>query len=249
MQVEIPENLLDSRNQPIWNELTYTLEFKRHEGRHCYSNIFYDTADFFIPMEDCTKEVFTHELLHVLLYQEKIRITEYIVHRFKTQALLSWSLSGNLFSRVGHYLEDYKILSIYLMAGFQRELFTEDYHLPRCTAVNMETIRAGLSKAVPSIYSVDLFIGKFFAMKASPNNKINYQNFYEQLQWINPSLYNILNTFWERWVEFDIYNYKQDHREYREFTDALVFQLGEWTVSTIHARQGEQAKKEFKNTG
>ena len=131
MNTGIPEKLLDSRNQPIWNEINYNLEFKQHEGRHCYYDIFYDSADFFIPVDNFSKESFTHELLHVLLYQEKIRVTEYLVHRFKTQALLSWSLSGNLFSRVGHYLEDHKILPIYLMAGFKRELFAEDYELPR----------------------------------------------------------------------------------------------------------------------
>ena len=249
MHTEVPENLLDTRNQGIWNELTYNLDFKPHEGRHCYYDIFYDTADFFIPVDTCTKEAFTHELLHVLLYQEKIRITEYLVYRFKAQALLSWSLSGNLFSRVGHYLEDHKILPIYLMAGFKRELFTEDYDMPRCSATNVDTIRAGLSKPVPSIYSVDLFIGKFFAMKASPNNQLNYQKFYDQLQWINPSLYSILDSFWERWEEFDIYEYNHDQRVYKEFTDALMYQLGEWTVRTIHTKHNMPVREGLKNTG
>ena len=105
-----------------------------------------------------------------------------------------------------------------------------------------------MSKPIPSIYSVDLFIGKFFAMKASPNNQLNYQKCYDQLQWINPSLYSILDSFWKKWEEFDIYEYDQDQRVYKEFTDTLMYQLGEWTVRTIHTKhQDTPVRKELRN--
>ncbi len=74
--------------------------------------------------------------------------------------------------------------------------------------------------------AVDLYIGKYFAVKACPNSTINYEPLIKELKSIDEELWEILESFWESWLTYDIFKIREAidfdyHEMVYDFTDRL----------------------------
>lgn len=226
-------SIIDERNEAIWNEINdhFTTEIQVHDRHHYYSFIRENTAFFYIPQEN-NIELFTHELLHIYLRTQRIFISEWLLQLFKQEPLLGWNCNDNLFEQIGHYLEDIKILTLYLEMGLDRNKFSESYSQLACTHNNIQIIHSGMKKRIPAAASIDMFIHKYFAMKADPNPDNEYHGRMEDLKSINKELFDILDRFYQQWLTFDIFKYDPGKYSYKDFTAAFVHDVGKWMVKT-----------------
>lgn len=114
------------------------------------------------------------------------------------------------------------MLPFYLELGFNRDSFLLDYEQDKCTDSEMKSIKKYLKSGLSyNSKAIDLFIGKVFAIRACPNEKIDYEPKLEQLKKINSSLFEINNKVIENWKKVDIededilaYNYNDVLFEY-----------------------------------
>lgn len=233
------ELFIDKRNLAIWNEVQeeYQTSVQLYNGREYRHQLFEQKAVIFIPENNPSTELFTHELLHIYLRRKRIFITEYLLQRLKDEPLLYWSLTDNLFEQVGHYLEHIHMLPIYLNCGFDRTNFIEDYETPVFSQFNLQLLYSGMKKNPPSIAILDLYINKFFAMQASCNNSIIYISYLEDLREMDPILFSILQSFWQSWSSYNINTYHPVDNSYKDFTKAFMHELGVWSVRSIYARK------------
>jgi hypothetical protein len=236
-----PTRFIDDRNRPLWKDITeyFSVTVEQHSNSHFYHSINEEEVTIHIPLYNGTIELFTHELLHLHLIKKGLTITSYLKDRLRNEPLLHWSLSDNLFEQVGNYFEHDKMLPLYLPMGFERDLFCESYYMLPCNEMSLQIIRSGMSKEIPALPAVDLFIHKYFAIKTCPNPDFIYDHYLMELQTFNPELYFILETFWNAWKKFDIE--KDEIINFKSFTTKFMHQLGTWNILNIYAKQKERA--------
>lgn len=232
---------IDDRNRSLWKAITgkFSITIERHPGHHFYHRIIDKEVILYIPEEDATIELFTHELLHVYLVINGISIKSYLKERFRNEPLLHWSLTENLFEQVGDCLEHSKMLALYLSMGFERELFCETYYMLCCNEMSMQIIRSGMNKEIPTKISLHHFIHKYFAIKTCLNPLFNYDTELQELKSINGELYFVLEKFWTEWNALDTSN--NSVPSFKSSTNNFIHDLGIWNILNIYAKQNIRA--------
>ena len=118
--------------------------------------------------------------------------------------------------------------------GFDRTQFLLDYDTPKCTAEEISLIRIFLhSDSTLQKTAAGCFVGKFFGIKACPNDKIDYSNVLDDLNAIDTHLFQILDHFWEKGLAYDINNYHIRNYNYWTLCDELCSSLEEWARKQI----------------
>lgn len=225
------ENYIDERNLSLWNDLkmkyTILLERSFEPNFLCYTQG--RDAIIYIPVGSLCKDSFTHELLHIYIKSKNIRIGEYLTQQYRRDPILSGVFSTALFEHIINCLEHIKMLPIYLNLGFSRVKFIKDYKAPKCKPKDIDLLKNGWhSSGIQKRLVADYYVGKFFAIKACPNDSIDYSKFLNSLQSIDNDLFAILTTFWQSWQEYDI----DKSFSYYGFSDLFITNLKQWVVST-----------------
>jgi hypothetical protein len=231
---------IDDRNRSLWESSNQQLPIiiETHSNDHFYHYFKEDTIILFVPAENGTIELFTHQLLHLHLTLSGINITTWLKDRLRNEPLLHWTFNENLFEQIGACLEHWKMLPAYLSMGFERDLFCETYYMSCCNEMSMLIIKSGMNKEVPAKASVDLFIHKFFAMKTCLNPGFNYCSHLNELKLINAELCSILENFWTQWNDFDI---QANTRLLKSSTYDFMHELGTWNILNIYAKEKMRA--------
>lgn len=171
------KELIDSRNEKLWNTLTdkYNISIKdsNNDEYSCYSEN--DDITFYIVRDNLCKDSFTHEMLHVYLRMNDCFIGAGLKNTIWQSKILTSMLSFDLLEHMGNCLDHIKMLPIYLSMGFEREKFILDYNIHKCSPEELTSLKRNYrqgKKVNPK--AVDLYIGKFFAMLADPNDSFNY---------------------------------------------------------------------------
>lgn len=239
MTTSLSLKLIDDRNRLFWDTVSqsYNTTVQLYEGHHYNTQLSGTSLRMQVPSENVSKELFTHELLHLYLRKKKILITDFLVQQLKREPLLKWSLTENLMEQVGHFLEHVQMLPIYLQAEFERDKFIENFDRPVCHHLHIQQLFAGMRKAVPSPAIIDLYIHQFFAMKAHPDDEADYSGKLIDLESINDDLFAVLSKFWEQWISFDINRYDPADYTYKSFAAAFIHELGAWTVRNMYCRE------------
>jgi len=245
MEDAVLQQLLDDRNKSFWDEIheVFVPTVLLCESRHYAFHLFEKKAQFFVPVSNLSKEAFTHELMHIWLRSKNIFITNFLLNRLREEPLLYWSFTDNMFEQLGYWLEHVKMLPYFIGAGFKKEKFTEDYDQYKCSPMHWQIMLAGMSnpsKKVP-LPCLDLYVSRFFAMKTCCNEWFDYTPYFEAMQNIRPELFQILDRFWNLWLQFDIERYDPVACSYKPFTAQLMHDLGKWAVEAIHTRQNKSA--------
>lgn len=178
---------------------------------------------------------FGHELLHILVRSTETYIGASLSRIVKESNTLSAILSTNLLNHISNCLEHIKMLPLYLNMGFDISRFIVDYNTPKLTISEVSYLRSTMIKKrllrkisyVPM--AVDLYIGKYFAVKACPNSTINYEPLIQELKSIDEELWEILESFWDSWLEYDIFKAREAvDLDYLEVLCDFTDNLEEW---------------------
>jgi hypothetical protein len=225
--------LIDQRSQKIWDEINvhYDISLKFHDKEYYIAYSINKTVIFYITENNYNKDYFAHEILHIYLYTKQIKIGGYLTIRFQGNALLSDVFSDPLIEHISNTLDHVKMLQLYLDLGFDRAKFLLDYSTPKCTNQEIELI-SGFINSNDALWkhSADLYLGKYFAIKSCPNNKIDYNPYLNHLKRIDDSLFFILENFWNKWLEFDIEKYDSSEYNYWGICTEFYDLLYEWTL-------------------
>ena len=229
--------LVDERSRNIWNEISkqYNISFVFYNEPNYRCYIKSKEAIIYVSQNNYNKDYFAHEMLHIYLDSKNINIGGYIIARFKENNLLSLVFTNLLIEHISNTLDHIKILPLYLDLGFERSQFIHDYTTPKCTDEEINRISTCFSFNTNLDvwkYAVDLFLGKFFAIRSCPNNTIDYSNFLDKLKQIDEKLFTILEVFWNSWITYEIEKYDMRDYNYWNFCDIFYDSLTNWILNS-----------------
>jgi hypothetical protein len=227
------EHLVDSRNIHLWQQMNKKFNIIIRESfEPNYSvniqkkKIFRKTKVFiYVLSSDLCPASFTHELLHLYLSSMKILIGDDLIEIIFKNNNLYRVFSRDLRNHVSNCLEHIKMLPLYSDLGYANEKFISDYSINKMTPEEMANLEFRFSNILLlDRGSVDLYIGKFFAMKACNNTSIDYENCYLTMKNIELKLFNILDEFWLSWIKYDVTKTKNNYNPLlNKFTTDLDF--------------------------
>ena len=120
------------------------------------------------------------------------------------------------------------MLPIYLNLGFNREKFLFDYYENKCTERELSDIKAYYKDGDRfNTNAVELYIGKYFAIKADPNIEFDYEGCLLKLKKIDEKLFLVLEGFVSSWIKYDLEN-KDIFNDYHKLTDKFYEGLKLW---------------------
>lgn len=222
---------IDERNEIIWKEVInfYEVELKFFNEAHhlCYTKG--KTAIIYIPQNDLCKDSFMHELLHIYLKVKGVNPGTNLELSIKSHPILSSTYGSDLIEHMSNCIDHYKMLPIYLSKGYQRNKFISDHYTPKCRPEEIEWIQTLWYSAEYWKPVADLYIGKFFAMKACSNAQIDYSEYFDDLKNVDFSLYKILHDFWSAWEKLDIENIDPIFNNDRMIINQFICDLTAWT--------------------
>jgi hypothetical protein len=200
------DKLIDSRNKNLWDELNLQFEFILEESPEPnYMSLIEDnTAIIKIYKNDLSPSSFTHELLHVYLRSKKVFIQNELLKIVTESPELRTLFSLELVEHIGNCLEHFIMLPIFLKMGFTDKEFLSDFNETKMTTTFFEAIKSRYrTKEAYDREAVDVYIGKFFAMKSCNNKKFKYFEHYMSMQKLDKKMYKLLYDFWSDWETFD----------------------------------------------
>ena len=222
----------------IWKHLSsiYDISVEYHSANEYTVFIQRDKVVIYVPkLTKPCPDSFAHELLHVLIRSTQTYIGSSITLAVKESQCLSPILSPGLLDHISNCLEHVKMLPIYIEMGFDKSLFIIDYNTPKLTYDEVRYLKSNLKKKKwmqkptydPKV--VDLYIGKFFAVKACPNMEINYESLLQEFKVIDIELWEILESLWESWLLYDIFKDREAvDPDYHELVFDFIDNLEDW---------------------
>jgi len=202
------KGLVDSRNKDLWDlinkEYTCSIEYITDTQEYgCFTKN--NTAILYVPKSSINPDSFTHELLHIYIRMKQVFIGSSLKSNITSNPRLNKFYSLPLIEHIGNCLDHIKMLPLYLAMGYKRELFIQDYNLTKCSNEEIQNLQ-NYFQFGPSYNgsAIDLFIGKIFAIRACPNNEIDYRSKLIALKKINSALFEINQNLIDDWIQLDI---------------------------------------------
>jgi hypothetical protein len=226
--IEHLDKLIDSRNKELWEELNkeYTFILEESPETNYMSLVEEKTAIIRIYKHDLSPGAFTHELLHVYLKSKKVLIQNDLLKAVKESEELASLFSFELIEHIGNCLEHFIMRPIFLKLGFSEKDFLGDFNDVKMTEPIFDAIKSRYR--INGVYdreAVDVFIGKFFAMKGCNNKAFKYFKYYMSMQKLDKKMYKLLYDFWSDWETFDFLDIKDSYDGILEY---FLNDLKEW---------------------
>lgn len=238
---------LNESSQSLWEKLNskYNITvYPNTRGEYGISTKGQDAIIYVDPTKEPCTASFAHELLHLLIRSTQTYIGNAITLIVHENPILRLIMTDSLLQHIGNCLDHAKMLPLYLEMGFDRTLFIKDYATPKLTVEELKNIQQRFCRKSifrktsynPAI--IDFYIGKYFAVKACPNNTIDYSYLLYELENVNQDLWLILDNFWTRWIEYDIFKqrkvFEEDYNTLGyEFTENIKKWLAHKTLKMI----------------
>ena len=226
--IEHLDKLIDSRNRNLWDELNLEFKFILEESPEPnYMSLIEDNIVIIkIYKNDLTPSSFTHELLHVYLRSKKVYIQNELLKIVTESPELGKLFSLQLVEHIGNSLEHFIMLPIFLEMGFTDKEFLSDFNEIKMTDTFFEAIKSRYRvKGIYDREAVDVFIGKFFAMKNCNNKKFKYFKHHMSMQKLDKEMYKLLHDFWSDWETFDFLDPEDSYSGILEY---FVTDLKKW---------------------
>jgi hypothetical protein len=226
--------IVDQRNIELWEEIKNHFEIEVYQHEKPYSQSFSQKRHVKIYVNKETDSAsFTHELLHLWIERKEIYIGSVLKLLVEENAKLNKVISNDLLNHIGNTCEHIKMLPKFLSLGYKSDQFILDYYINKCTDLELRTIkREYRSMNIYQSKAIDAFIGKFFAVKADNNTIFDYSNCIKNLEKLDPSLFSILDKFWDNWKSYDI---EKDDGIYLSYHD-VVFEFYEELKNWIQTK-------------
>jgi len=199
------------------------------------ASVFYqgDKATIYLPENNTTEECLTHELLHLFIETKEIIVCDLIEGLIREKVLLNQVLSNDLVSHMTNCINHIKMLPIFIEMGYDKKDFLADSLENKCEISFAKEINKKFRFLfIYNKSAIDLFIGKYFAIKADVSD-IDYSKQLLILSETDEKLYDILDSFWTKWLKYDIE--KNDSVTYwsDDFAGDFITILGDWMRKKI----------------
>lgn len=228
--------LIDNRNLELWNSLrmVHTIEIRKENRPDYLAFSKSGKTIIFVPFDNIDPASFTHELLHIYLRTKEVFIGGRLTLSIKESEKLSQIFSDNLIDNIGNCLDHIKMLPEFLNLGFNEKDFLSDYSANKLTDDEILKIKKHYTitisfKRVYNASVVDFFIGKYFASNSCPNKSYHYQSQLNELEKIDPDLFQILETFLNEWKNFDYNDTNPITGSYHSLLFNFIENLEKWT--------------------
>lgn len=227
---------IDSANLKLWETMNQSFNISiDYSLENCYCNFFQKgNCIIYVPrMSAPDSASFTHELLHIYLPYHKTYIGGTVEGMLKETYPLNIIFDKKLYDHISNSLEHIKMLPIYLNMGYPIETFLLDYNNNKLTDEEVDCLcqhyKKGLFRTKYNRKAINLFIGKFFAVKADINNNNQYDRQMSALKTLDNTLYSALEKFWNSWIEYDVEKQREVWEDdYHEMVNVLVDDLTDW---------------------
>lgn len=220
--------LLDERNIDLWEELNqqYNIVLEIKSGPGYLTNFKDDVITVLIDGKNMDPAPFTHELLHIYLKEKKVLIAGELREQIAQNVNLTGLFSDSLQEQLGNVLEHQKMIGPYRERGFEDEKFVRDYYIKIMDNQQLEDLMVNYrEKGSYKRISVDIYIEKFFSMKASNNRNYDYSPYYQYFKSLDASLFSILNRFWNNWLDYGI---NEPQEKYRKLLYSFIRDMDRW---------------------
>jgi hypothetical protein len=232
--------LIDNRNLELWNSLRniHEIEIIR-EQRSDYLIFSKNTKTIiYVPFDNLNTASFTHELLHIYLRTKEIFIGRGLRISIKESNKLSKIISDSLIDHIANCLEHVKILPEFIKLGYKECDFISDYSINKLTNKEVEDLSRYFKTnfLIIKIYkasAIRVFIGKYIAVCCCPNKNFNYEEMLVHLKYIDPNLFQILETFLIAWNKFDYKDKNPKADGYNSFINEFIENLKIWIDGKI----------------
>lgn len=201
--------LIDDKNFELWNTLKQVQNIEVNQEIRSDYLVSSENSEsiIYVPVDNLDSASFTHELLHIDLRVKKILLGSCLTLIVRESPRLQRIISEKLLDHLGNCLDHIKMLPAFIQLGYDESQFISDYSINKLPNSQLNEIKKyfvsnGANKKYFSL-AVDLFIGKFFAVKACPNKSFKYDEQLDKLRKIDRKLFQILDNFYSKWVNFD----------------------------------------------
>jgi len=166
------------------------------------------------------KDSFAHELLHLWMDMQDVSVSCTLSATFKTDRLLTLLFKPELGDHLGNCADHYKMLPLYLDMGFERNKFIDDYDSIKCSETEISMIEDWYyhTDFRSRQYAVEQYLAKYFAIKACPNPRFDYNEPLQRLKALDSELHAILEEFWIALQDFDMGKADVVFNSYRQFS-------------------------------
>lgn len=226
-------SLLDDRNADLWKMLQQVYNFRiKKQSKSSYATFFEeDQVIIEVNEADLNPASFTHELLHVFLKQKNVLIAADLQKAVEERKRLNYIFSSSLKQHMGNCLEHEKMLPLFLQRGFNNEGFIGDYYDLVINKGELEELKnCYIKNGVVNRNAADMYIGKFFAVKAANNPEHDYSKFCEELEILDGPLWNALMKFWKNWLNYSI---DESPKVYKDSVYSFMEDLDKWAGSKV----------------
>lgn len=226
---ELLSKSIDKRNTSLWESLNSknNIVLKESFEDNYIINFNQNIITIYIDKNNPNPASFTHELLHIKIKDEGFNVGEILntqIDKFIELRFISKPLKDHL----SNCMEHVKMIDIFTALGFHRKEFLSDYKLKKMTFFELINLRLMWQNQTKiQSQSMDYYIGKFFAIKACPNLKFSYSRALRTFKIISPELYDILDFYWEAWINLNISTAKQ---ECENLTEEFIQKLYSWKI-------------------
>jgi hypothetical protein len=235
----IKRGCLDDRNIDLWRQLNevhfINVKFQNINAFSVYS--IRKESTIFVPNNFISAGGFTHELLHIYLRTKDVYMGNGMLRMVREDPQMQKILTEKLLEQVHNCMGHIKMFPIFKRMGYPDNDFLHDYYLNKLgdnkiiDIKNNMIVKPCFRKSYFNKSCVDFYIGTFFAAKACPYTVSVEERNFKELRQINPELYDILDTFIEQWIPFDIENIDPIYNEYNTMETQLTIDLKNWIMS------------------
>jgi len=229
------QGLIDNININLWKSLICIHEISiLRENRNDYlAHSQNGKTIIYVPISNPNPASFCHELLHIFLRTKNVFIGVGLKLSIKENHILSAVFSDKLLDHIGNCLDHIKIYPEFIKLGYSSSDFISDYYENKFTTEELNDIKTHFVKQtfLGKSYNksaINLFIGKYFAVKACPNKSIDYSCCINELNKIDANLFNILQNFYTAWHNFDYNNEDPIKGDYYQFLFEFIHDLEKW---------------------
>lgn len=199
-------DFLDERNRELWEDVcaNHNVSIKEAFEDNYGVYIKEDESIIYVLSNEKCPASFTHELLHIWLSIKKYSPGNYIKGLKYQEDKLRMVFSNELVEHIENVLEHRKMLPKFIEMGYKRSDFLSDYSKYKMNDVILSEIidkfkRFRFFKFIYDSRFIDLYIGKYFAMKCCPNPSNDYNKYLKIFKLLDCKLFNILEDFVKQW--------------------------------------------------
>lgn len=228
--------VIDQRNKKLWEAVSNqrSISLVEWSGDHYGVYTIGDSSTIYITKGVYNPPSFAHELLHIVLMHEGVLIGNSLIACVRELPDLRKILSEPLLEHIGNCLEHVKMLPMFLELGYKSSEFISDYHANKIPEPELQRIERLFSfkrffiRTCHNSGIVDLYIGKYFAIKACPNTGFDYAPSLRRLKAVDEDLFEVLDSFMTGWLKFD-YMDKSRPGGYNQLLCDFIDNLTNWT--------------------